>query len=158
MEIRLQSLHHNFLTIFFPLILDCRFSSGLELGSLVVTSDVLHHSWAAISGLYREINEASSSFSVRFKVEQKPNCTIIAFVTWPPCTKEHLRGEGGRDFVSSSTLPLFEFLCTKTNPRFSIHKPAIDLFQSVRGALDFLKSEVPLSPLKVSLFSFSFSL
>jgi hypothetical protein len=134
----------------FSWIPDCRFSSGLELGSFVATSNVLHHSAAVISELYGEIHEAPSSASpVRFKIDdQQPNCTIIAFVTWPPCTKEHLQGEGGGDFVSSSvlkeTFPLFEFLCTKDNPRFSIHKPAIELFFSVRGMLDFLKSKVPL--------------
>ncbi|XP_059455243.1 senescence-associated carboxylesterase 101-like [Corylus avellana] len=130
------------------------FSSGLELGSFVVTSNVLHHSWAAISELYTEINEAPSSASpvtVRFKIDdQQPNCTIIAFVTWPPCTKERLKGEGGGDLVSSSalkeTFPLFEFLCTKTNPRFSINKPAIDLFASVHGVLDFLKSQISTKP------------
>ncbi|XP_059462087.1 putative late blight resistance protein homolog R1B-14 [Corylus avellana] len=128
-------------------IRNCRFSSGLELGSFVVTSNVLHHSWAAISELYGEIHEPPSWASpVRFRTFQQPNCTIIAFVTWPPCTKEHLQGQGGGDLVSSSalkeTFPLFEFLSTKTNPRFSINKPAIDLFASVRGVLDFLKSQI----------------
>ncbi|XP_059452082.1 senescence-associated carboxylesterase 101-like isoform X2 [Corylus avellana] len=131
------------------------FSSGLELGSFVVTSNVLHHSWAAISELYGEIHEPPSWASpVRFRTFQQPNCTIIAFVTWPPCTKEHLQGQGGGDLVSSSalkeTFPLFEFLSTKTNPRFSINKPAIDLFASVRGVLDFLKSQISTKPLIIA--------
>ncbi|XP_059449360.1 senescence-associated carboxylesterase 101-like isoform X2 [Corylus avellana] len=131
------------------------FSSGLELGSFVVTSNVLHHSWAAISELYGEIHEPPSWDSpVRFRTFQQPNCTIIAFVTWPPCTKEHLQGQGRGDLVSSSalkeTFPLFEFLCTKTNPRFSINKPAIDLFVSVRGVLNFLKSQISNKPLIIT--------
>ncbi|KAF5479544.1 hypothetical protein F2P56_000353 [Juglans regia] len=123
------------------------FSSGSELGNLAVTSGVLSDSWDVISALYREMNNApSSDFLVRFKIDKRPNCNIIAFVTWPPCTKEHLQAVGAADFVSSSalkhTLPLFEFLCSKTNPCFSINKLAVECFKSLRGVLPFLRSEI----------------
>ncbi|KAG6619207.1 hypothetical protein I3842_Q102600 [Carya illinoinensis] len=123
------------------------FSSGSEVGNLVVTSAVLSDSWDVNSALYTEINNTpSSNFPVRFKIDKRPNCNIIAFVTWPPCTKEHLQAVGAADFVSSSalkdTLPLFEFLCSKTNPCFSINKLAVECFKSLRGVLPFLRSEI----------------
>uniref|UniRef100_A0A2N9HVG9 HAT C-terminal dimerisation domain-containing protein n=1 Tax=Fagus sylvatica TaxID=28930 RepID=A0A2N9HVG9_FAGSY len=130
------------------------FSSGLELANLVVTSHLPYHSWAAVRELYREICQEvgpSSSSSVRFKVDQQPNFTIIAFFTWPAHSKIYIEGGGGGDLyhsISSSTLketfPFFEFLCTKTNPHFSINKAALDLFHSIRGSLPYLKSQVPL--------------
>ncbi|XP_041006207.1 senescence-associated carboxylesterase 101 isoform X2 [Juglans microcarpa x Juglans regia] len=133
------------------------FSSGSELGNLAVTSGVLSDSWDVISALYREINNVSSSdFPVIFKIDDKrPNCNIIAFVTWPPCTKEHLQAIGASDVVSSSalkdTLPLFEFLCSKTNPCFSINKLAVECFKSIRGVLPFLRSQISDSkPLIIS--------
>ena len=118
------------------------FSSGLELANLVVNSDLLNSSWAAIWNLYIEISQqeglsSSPSPSVRFKVYEQPNCTIIAFITWPVCSKDYIQGEG--DLISSSTLKetfpdLFEFLCTKDNSHFSINKTALDLFASIRGS------------------------
>ena len=126
------------------------FSSGLELANFVVSSELLYHSWAAIWNLYREINEQeglspSPSPSMRFKVDhQQPNCTIIAFFTWPACSKDYI--QGGGDLISSSTLketfPLFEFLCTKDNPHVSINKAALEAFASIRGSLPYLKSQV----------------
>ena len=128
------------------------FSSGLELANFVVSSELLYHSWAAIQNLYREISQQeglipspSPSPSVRFKVDQKTNCTIITFLTWPACSKDYIQ-EGGGDLISSSTLketfPLFEFLCTKDNPHVSINKAALELFASIRGSLPYLKSQV----------------
>ena len=119
------------------------FSSGLELANIVVSSELPNHSWAAIQNLYREISQQeglypSPSPSVRFKVDQKTNCTIITFLTWPACSKDYIQGGGG-DLISSSTLKetfpdLFEFLCTKDNSHFSINKTALDLFASIRGS------------------------
>ncbi|KAF3945623.1 hypothetical protein CMV_028020 [Castanea mollissima] len=138
------------------------FSSGLELANLVVSSGVLYHSWAAIRDLYSEINQNEQpSLSVRYKVSQQPNCTTIAFFTWPACSKDHIiQGGGGEDLVSSSALkesfPLFEFLCTKTNPQFSINKAALELFASIHSSLPSLKSQVPLYALKILSFFFFF--
>jgi hypothetical protein len=132
----------------------------------VVTSHLPYHSWAAVRDLYREICQEvgpSSSSSVRFKVDQQPNFTIIAFFTWPAHSKIYVEGGGGGDLyhsISSSTLketfPFFEFLCTKTNPHFSINKAALDLFHSIRGSLPYLKSQVPLWPQNSFLFFFCF--
>ena len=152
-------MHHDFLAFLF---LDDRFSSGLELANLVVNSGVLYHSWAAVRDLYSEINQnEQQSLSVRYKVSQQPNSTTIAFFTWPACSKDYvIQGGGGEELVSSSTLkesfPLFEFLCTKTNPQFSINKAAIELFASIRDSLPSLKSQVPLCPENSFPFFFFF--
>ncbi|KAM4072956.1 hypothetical protein ACB094_11G179000 [Castanea mollissima] len=123
------------------------FSSGLELAKFVVNNDILQHAWTAITELCKETSQNEGpSFSVKFKVFELPNYTIIAFFTWPANSIDFVQGNGGRDSVTSSTLkdsfPLFNFLCTKANPNFSINKPAFHLFSSIFGDLPFLKSKI----------------
>ncbi|KAM3761552.1 hypothetical protein ACB098_01G276600 [Castanea mollissima] len=118
------------------------FSSGLESAKFVVNLDILQDAWTAIRDLCKETsqNEEPSS-PVKSKVFDKPNCTIIAFFAWPANSKDYVQGNGGGDFVTSSTLfPLFNFLCTKANPNFSINKTAFQLFSSID--LPSLKSEI----------------
>ncbi|KAL4601099.1 hypothetical protein ACB092_11G247800 [Castanea dentata] len=117
------------------------YSSGLELANFVVTLDILHDAWTAIWSLYTEVsqNEGPSS-SVRFKVYELPNYTIIAFFTWPSSSKDSVQGVGGGNLVSSSTFkgsfPCFDFLSPKTkDPSFSINEPAFQLFKSIFGVL-----------------------
>lgn len=125
------------------------FTSGLELANLVVNSNLLHLSLAAISAtLQAEVNpfQNQQSFSLRFRVDKQPNCTIVALLTSPSCTVHHLQ-QGGGDLVSSVTLkqenfPLFEFLCSKGNPSFSIHRAAITLFYQHFGYLSQLKDQL----------------
>nr|XP_023895082.1 senescence-associated carboxylesterase 101-like isoform X2 [Quercus suber]POE57794.1 senescence-associated carboxylesterase 101 [Quercus suber] len=123
------------------------FSSGLELAKFVVNLDILQHAWTAITELCKETsqNEGPSSL-VNSKVFELPNYNIVAFFTWPANSKDYVQGNGGGDFVISSTLkdsfPLFNFLCTKANPNFSINKPAFQLFSSIFGVLPFLKSKI----------------
>ena len=114
----------------------------------MVNLDILQHAWTAITELCKESsqNEEPSSL-VKFKVFELPNCTIIAFFTWPANSKDCVQGNEGGDFVSSSTLknsfPVFNFLCPKDNQEFSINKPAFQLFSSnIFGVLPFLKSKV----------------
>ncbi|KAM4072957.1 hypothetical protein ACB094_11G179100 [Castanea mollissima] len=117
------------------------YSSGLELANFVVTLDILHDAWTAIWSLYTEVsqNEGPSS-SVRFKVYELPNYTIIAFFTWPSTSKDSVQGVGGGNLVSSSTFKgsfsCFDFLSPKTkDPSFSINEPAFQLFKSIFGVL-----------------------
>ena len=132
------------------------FSSGLELANIVVSSGILKHSLAAI--ISQHGLSPSPSPSVSFKVDQQPNFTIIAFFTLPACSKDYIQ-RGGGDLIPSSTFketfPLFEFLCTKDNPNFSINKAALELFHSIRDRLPYLKSQVPLS-LGPQIFLFFF--
>ncbi|KAL4653572.1 hypothetical protein ACB092_01G313900 [Castanea dentata] len=108
------------------------FSSGLELANFVVSPDILQQAWTAITELYKETSQKEEpSSSVKFKIYDSLNCTIIAFFTWPGNSKDYAQGNGGGDFVSSSTHTFFKFLCTKDNPEFSINKPALELFTSI---------------------------
>ncbi|KAI9388591.1 hypothetical protein POPTR_009G086100v4 [Populus trichocarpa] len=125
-----------------------RFISGLDLADLVVNADLLQLSCDAIEDLHAETNphqQLSSTLSVRHKLVQQSNCTIIAFATSPLCTKDHIL-QGG-DLVSSSTLeeqkfPLFDFLRSKGNPSFSILRVAINLFEAYFQELSQLKDQI----------------
>ncbi|KAK3227532.1 hypothetical protein Dsin_007394 [Dipteronia sinensis] len=119
------------------------FGSGLELANLVVSSGLLSQTWDSI---YREWNPSEQ---IRFRVYQKPNCTVIAFVTSLTPTKHPLQEEN--ELVSSSFLPLFHFLCTKSNPTVSIHKAALILFSYLHDQLSNLKNQISnLVPLIVT--------
>ncbi|KAK2647549.1 hypothetical protein Ddye_015038 [Dipteronia dyeriana] len=123
-----------------------RFSSGLELANLVVSSGLLSLSWTAILELYREFNEIEH---IRFRAYQKPNCTVIAIVTSPTFTKHYLQEE--KVLVSPSSLPFFHFLCTKSKSDLSIHKAAVTLFGSLLDQLSNLKIQlVNLTPLIIT--------
>ncbi|KAK2647547.1 hypothetical protein Ddye_015036 [Dipteronia dyeriana] len=111
------------------------FCSGLELANLAVSSGLLSQTWDPILKLYRELNQGEQ---IRFEVYQKPNCTVIAFVTSPNLTKRHLQEED--ELVSSAFLSHLHFLCTKSNPTFSIHKAAATLFSSLIDQLTNLKN------------------
>ncbi|KAM4124983.1 hypothetical protein ACB094_01G274100 [Castanea mollissima] len=59
------------------------FSSGLELANFVVSPDILQQAWTAISELYKETSQKEEpSSSVKFKIYEPLNCTIIAFFQW----------------------------------------------------------------------------
>ena len=127
------------------------------MAKFVVNLDILQHAWTAITELCKETsqNEGPSS-SVKFKVFELPNYIIIAFFTWPAYSKDYVQGNGGGDFVTSSNLkesfPVFNFLCPKDNPKFSINKPALELFTSIFAVLP--KTEVPLFSENSSFFFF----
>ncbi|KAM4132756.1 hypothetical protein ACJW30_01G276100 [Castanea mollissima] len=115
------------------------FSSGLELANFVVILDILQQAWTAISELHKETSQKDEpSAPVEFKIYEPLNCTIIAFFTWPANSKDCVQGNGG-DFVTSSALkgyfPHFNFLCPKSNQKFSINKPALELFTSIFDVL-----------------------
>ncbi|KAI6705809.1 hypothetical protein NL676_008771 [Syzygium grande] len=136
-ESTLQNLHLN---IFSPLRSnealrmdrdgDPPFSNGLYLANLAASSNLVQDSWNAISKLERPINQ---HFLLRFikrvfppldrdnhvtiKECHCPNYNIIAFVI-SPVTPGHLQEEG--DLVPSSKIPDFQFLCSKSNPTFSV--------------------------------------
>ncbi|KAL3526454.1 hypothetical protein ACH5RR_011110 [Cinchona calisaya] len=125
------------------------FSSGLELANLVASSEILDSSWDAIADLYSRNTSAGEPtrhpLSLAYHVYQRPSAaTIIAFVTSASANVEHLRREG-IDLVSSdelaASLPLFDFIPTKVNPSFSVHKAAATLFASHQDALSLLKDK-----------------
>lgn len=125
------------------------FSSGLELANLVGSSEVLHRSWDAISGLLQEScsrnDPTTVPLSVAYEVRQyPPSGTIIAFASSPSSTLQHLQTEG-TELVSSDELsgflPVFDFICTKVNPSFSINKSAATIFAALLGGLSLVKQQ-----------------
>ncbi|MCD7466104.1 hypothetical protein HAX54_002503 [Datura stramonium] len=120
------------------------YSTGLELGNLLLGSDLLNQSWDAISKLQQEnlLEDPSLPFSVKFRVyEYPPKGSIIAFVCSPNCAVNHLR-EDFRELVSSDEIRSFDFLCTKSNSSsISLHKAAFALFASLENELSLLKQQ-----------------
>ncbi|KAI4352686.1 hypothetical protein L6164_006911 [Bauhinia variegata] len=117
------------------------FSSGLELANLVASPGLLRRSWKSISDLY----DSNQQLTLEGRVYKEPDSdlTIIAFVTTPVCTENHLQPH----FVSSEALrennvPHFEFLCSKNCPSFSVNKTAVDLFCSHHEQLCSLKYQI----------------
>lgn len=134
------------------------FSSGEELGNLVLSSDLLHYSWAAILEAYKDTTGTANPndpttfpISIKYRVDrqQSPHgTTIVAFVSSPPCAAQHFERDG-RDLVSSPTL--FDFVRTEVNPSFSIHRAALELFASHHNGLSDLKMQCcNISPLIVT--------
>ncbi|KAG6789696.1 hypothetical protein POTOM_005815 [Populus tomentosa] len=121
-----------------------QFISGLDLANLVVTGDLLQLSCGAVKDLHAETNP-NQQLPVRHKLVSQSNCTTIAFATSPLCPEDHVL-QGG-DLVSSSALkeqgfPLFESLCSKGNPCFSVHRAAITLFKAYFQELSLLKTQI----------------
>ncbi|XP_023526957.1 senescence-associated carboxylesterase 101 isoform X1 [Cucurbita pepo subsp. pepo] len=110
-----------------------RFSSGLEIANLIATSDLLDHSWKAITKL-RTVITADESTCLAFfgHYNERSNCKILAFVTTPNCSENPLEEEGGEDLVSLSDLKdeftAFEFLYSESCPDSAINGVALDLF------------------------------
>ncbi|XP_016510827.1 senescence-associated carboxylesterase 101-like isoform X1 [Nicotiana tabacum] len=135
---------------------DSLFSSGQELANLVVSSDLLHDSWATIYELlsHAYLNNPTNLAPIAFKVyyPYNTNGAIIAFVSSPTCTTvHHLQ----KEMVSSEDLKGsqldFDFISTKLNPHFSVHKGAIALFASLLNQLSALKLQLDsFSPLIIT--------
>lgn len=127
------------------------FSSGQELANLVVSSDLLHHSWVTISDLssHTYLNNPTNPVPILFKVyPYHSNGAIIAFVSSPTCTVQE-------EMVSSEALKgsqaPFDFISTKLNPHFSINKAAVALFASLLNELSALKEQLgSFSPLIIT--------
>ncbi|XP_031381089.1 uncharacterized protein LOC116195846 isoform X3 [Punica granatum] len=117
------------------------FSCGPDLAGLAVSSNLLHYSWDAISELRTNPSRhvGSSSVSVEYRESQVRNYRIIAFIV-SPVMEKYL--QEGSNLVPSSDIPDFSFLCSKSNPEFSINRAAKALFDSVRGELSSLKDRV----------------
>ncbi|WCJ20908.1 senescence-associated gene 101 [Euphorbia peplus] len=126
------------------------FPSGQELANLVVNSNLLNLSLAAISStLEAEVNpslfqQQQQSLCLKWRVYSQSNFVIVAFVTSPTCSVHHLQQDGG-DMVSSATLKqdnfnLFDFLCSKPTPSFSINRAAFTLFYQHLQDLSHIKN------------------
>ncbi|CAN0907128.1 Senescence-associated carboxylesterase 101 [Linum grandiflorum] len=130
------------------------FNSGLELASSIVESELLDKSWSSIWSLYAEVNPNDLQQQSYFKVFKQPNLTVIAFVTSPIYSPQHLFQQqqegGGSDLVSSETLkqhnfPHLHFLCSTGNPSFSFHKHAVSGFASLFTSLQASATQLLVS-------------
>ncbi|OIT31601.1 hypothetical protein A4A49_42424, partial [Nicotiana attenuata] len=125
-----------------------RYNTGVELGNVLVGSDLLNHSWDAISKLQKDTllvdQNQSLPFSAKYQVYDYPPTkgSIIAFVCSPNCAVNHLQEEEFRELVSSDAITSFDFLCTKSNSSVSLHKAAFTLFASLENELSLLKHQV----------------
>ncbi|XP_016445492.2 senescence-associated carboxylesterase 101 isoform X2 [Nicotiana tabacum] len=123
------------------------YSTGLELGNLLVGSDLLNHSWDAISKLQKDTllldQNPSLPFSVKYQVYEYPPAKgfIIAFVCSPNSAVNHLQEEDFRELAPSDAIMSFDFLCTKSNSSVSLHKAAFTLFASLENELSLLKQQ-----------------
>lgn len=140
----------------------------MELGNFIATSDLLEHSWKAITKLRTEIS-APIYLAFYGYYNERSNCKIIAFVTTPNCTENPLEEDGGEDLVSLSDLlndefTAFEFLQTKTCPDSAINGVALDLFRRFypvyeQEVLFFFFSPFPITYFRnVYLKCFNFNL
>ncbi|XP_039158186.1 senescence-associated carboxylesterase 101 isoform X1 [Eucalyptus grandis] len=112
------------------------FSDGLNLANLVVSSDILCNSWAAISAQIdgnHQSQSPSSSETVKIQEFEHPEYKIIAFVT-PLVAASHLQEEADLVPSSSSETSEFQFLCSQDSPSFGINKAAISLFNALRDS------------------------
>ena len=126
----------------------CRFSSGLELANLVVNSELLHRSWDAISDLEKRscTHVPDLPLSVEYKECEHPGMgTIVAFACPSSVNVQQLE-RVGTDLVSADEIAgffsMFDFVRTKVNPSFSVHKAAASLFSSHMHLLSLLKEKV----------------
>ncbi|KAF3622838.1 putative senescence-associated carboxylesterase-like [Capsicum annuum] len=118
------------------------FCSGQELANLLVSTDLLHHSWATISDLMNHayLDNPTNTVPVLFKVYPfNSNGAIIAFVSSPTCTfhKEMVSSE----VLKGSQAP-FGFISTKLNPHFSVNEATIALFASLMNKLSAIKGQL----------------
>ncbi|KAK4278439.1 hypothetical protein QN277_016284 [Acacia crassicarpa] len=113
------------------------FSGGLESASSVASSGILTSLWNLISNLYAEAQSSTQNLFWKI-VSNESGLTAITFWT----TQNHDQPDL-LPFSNTDDNP-FKFICSKTNPNFSLNHSAFSLFNQYRTQLDQLKSETDL--------------
>ncbi|KAM2858588.1 hypothetical protein COP2_024105 [Malus domestica] len=103
-------------------------TAGLELAYLLVTS-LLRQSWDAVQKQkIRTAADPNAQMALYDISETKhPNTTIISFLT-PPVTLQDQQAMIPSTTLKDTNFPLFEFLCNKGTPNFSVNELAINFF------------------------------
>lgn len=120
-----------------------QFNHEEELGNHLVSSDLPSNCWAHILKVNEETPQVVNPSLLpqtakykRFDPQNPGDATVIAFSCSPTCISSDVLGEGQR-LVSSADLnyDAFNFLSTSSNPSFSIHNLAVQLFRSLPAQL-----------------------
>jgi hypothetical protein len=120
-----------------------KFSSGSEVVNLLVASEILQQPCTANSNLYANTDRNEL---LEYQISHHGNYSILAFIASPSTLYQG--DKPAADLVSSSTLkdtfPRFDFgfLCSKSNPSFSINKATVSLFESCHQKLSELKTQL----------------
>lgn len=103
----------------------------------MLNSGLLHKSWSRISEVYESTDRDQDS-GIKIKIYQEPEYTTVVFVALncPLNYAASILLSGPQDQNP------FHFLCSEKISSFSLHKPAFQLFESVRKDLIHLKSEL----------------
>ncbi|KAK1404483.1 Senescence-associated carboxylesterase 101 [Heracleum sosnowskyi] len=120
-----------------------QFNHEEELGNHLVSSDLPWNCWAHILKVNQETPQVGNPSLLpqtvkykRFDPQSPGDATVIAFTCSPTSISSDVDGEGQR-LVSSADLNSdhFNFLSTTSNPSFSIHNLALQLFRSLPAQL-----------------------
>ncbi|KAM1565725.1 hypothetical protein ACFX1Z_044489 [Malus domestica] len=117
-------------------------SAGLELANVLVTSPPLHQSWDAVQKQkLQTAADPNAQMALYISETKHSNTIIISFLTTPVTLHDQ------QPMVSSLTLKdkdfsLFEFLCSKNAPSFSVNELAIEFFKLNLTNLDILRRKL----------------
>ncbi|KAM1460634.1 hypothetical protein TB2_044924 [Malus domestica] len=102
-------------------------SAGLELANVLVTSPLLHQSWDAIQMQKLHTSPDENAQRALYISETKhSNTTIVSFLASPVTLQDR---QAIISLIPKDTyFPLFEFLCDKYTPSFSVNELAITFF------------------------------
>ncbi|KAM1009481.1 hypothetical protein FF1_044911 [Malus domestica] len=119
-------------------------TAGLELANELMTSPPLHQSWDAVLDQMQKLPPAADpnqKMALDISETKHSNTTIISFLTSPVTLHDQ------QTMVSSLTLKnadfsLFEFLCGKNIPSFSVNELAINFFKLNLTNLDIWRKKL----------------
>ncbi|KAM1112063.1 hypothetical protein EV2_046086 [Malus domestica] len=117
-------------------------SAGLELANVLVTSPPLHQSWDVVQKQkLQTAADPNAQMALYISETKHSNTIIISFLTTPVTLHDQ------QPMVSSLTLKdkdfsLFEFLCSKNAPSFSVNELAIKFFKLNLTNLDILRRKL----------------
>ncbi|KAM1239353.1 hypothetical protein ACFX2J_044802 [Malus domestica] len=119
-------------------------SAGLELANVLVTSPPLQQSWDAVLDQMQKLPPAADpnqKMALDINETKHSNTAIISFLTSPVTLHDQ------QTMVSSLTLKnadfsLFEFLCGKNIPSFSVNELAINFFKLNLKNLDIWRKKL----------------
>ncbi|CAN6702657.1 unnamed protein product [Malus baccata var. baccata] len=118
-------------------------SAGLELANVLVTSPPLHQSWNAVLDQKQKLPPAADpnqKMALDISETKHSNTTIISFLTSPVTLHDQ---QAMVSFTpENADFSLFEFLCGKNTPSFSVNELAINFFKLNLTNLDIWRKKL----------------